>query len=142
MEESITTSEIMSDLVRIHEERIDTYTRILRQSGRIKSGVKSIFEGIIDEGSQCLRQLRDHMQYGMSSPGKIYQLWTNEKQPVTYAAADNMLASCASDELIANNTYSIAASLETNDDIRTLLEEHQHRIKQLYKRILNYLDAQ
>lgn len=141
MDEKISSSEIISDLVRIQEERIGAYQQILRESGKIRMELKTVVERIIEEGSQCLRQLREKMSNGILSPGKIYQLWLHEKTPLALENTKKMLATCATDELITNNTYSIAASLINNETIRQLLKDQQHRIKKLHAHIREYSHA-
>jgi len=142
MDNDISASQIVSDLVLIHQDRIDTYTQILRGSGKIELDMKAIYERIIEESSEYKRQLEEKLKPPSSGPGKIYKLWLMEKASVSGVDKKTILATCATDELVTNNTYSMALSLVTNEDIRTLLEEHQQGLKKLYDHIRQYHNAQ
>jgi hypothetical protein len=142
MDENITSSEIVSDLVRIHEDRIDEYRQILRDSNNIELGIKTIFERIIEESIRYSRQLKEEIHPEISGPGKIYKLWLSEKVPVADANKKTVLATCAADELIINNTYSMALSMVAEENIRALLEEHQQGLKKLHAHIRQYYHAQ
>ena len=143
MVENLTSSEIVSDLVRIHEDRIEEYRQLLHESGNIALDIKTIFERIIEESLKYSQQLKEKIQSSAGSgPGTIYNLWLKEKAPVADAGKKMILATCAADELITNNTYSVALSMVTDEKIRQLLEEHQQGLKNLHAHIRQYYHAQ
>jgi hypothetical protein len=74
--------------------------------------------------------------------GSIYKLWLSEKTPVADKNKKMILATCATDELITNNTYSVAISMVTDEKLRQLLEEHQQGLKSLHADIRQYYHAQ
>ena len=142
MDENITASEIVSDLVRIHQDRIDEYRQILRDSNEIGLDIKTIFKRIIEESMMYSQQLKEKILPETNDPGKIYNLWLSEKAPVGDANKKLILAACAADELITNNTYSLAISMVNDEKTRKLLEEHQRGMKNLYAHIRQYYHAQ
>jgi len=142
MDENMTSSEIVSDLVRIHQDRIDEYRQILHESSSIELDIKTIFERIIEESTRYSQQLQEKIHPGSGEPGKIYKLWLSEKTPVADAGKKIILATCAADELVTNNTYSMAISMITDEKIRRLLEDHQQGLKNLHAHIRQYYHAQ
>jgi hypothetical protein len=141
MEENITSSEIVGDLVRIHEDRIGEYRQLLHESG-ITLDIKAIFERIIEESLRYSQQLKETINSSINGQGRIYKLWLSEKAPVVDKNKKMILATCADDELITNNTYSVAISMVNDEQIRQLLEEHQQGLKNLHAHIRQYYHAQ
>ncbi|MEP7377074.1 MAG: hypothetical protein ABI675_26980 [Chitinophagaceae bacterium] len=141
MTAKLTSSEIVSDLVRIHEDRIEEYRQLLHESN-IALDIRAIFERIIEESTRYSQQLKEKVDIGSGHSGKIYQLWMAEKVSVTDAGKKVILATCAADELITNNTYSMAISMITDEKIRKLLEDHQQGLKNLHSHIRKYYHAQ
>ena len=142
MTENITSAEIVSDLIRIHADRRDIYKQILKDSDKEDLDMKAIFERIVEESITYGKQLQEQIRPETSSPGKIYTMWLNEKPPVPEGSKKSILATCAADELVTNNTYSISIAMVTDEKIRTLLEEHQQGLKKQYSHLKQYYHAQ
>lgn len=141
MDEMLTSSQIASDLVRIHEDRIEEYRHLLHEPN-IALDVKAIFERIIEESLKYSQQLKEIVQVSPEEHGSIYKLWLSGKEPVADKNKRIILATCAADELVTNNTYSVAISMLTDEKIRQLLEEHQQGLKNLHAHIREYCHAQ
>lgn len=141
MDENVTAFEVVNDLVKIHEERIEEYRQLLHEPD-ISLDVKTIFERIIEESLNFSRQLQEKIPSPAGSQGTIYKLWQSEKAPVADSNKKMILATCAADELVTNNTYSIAISMITDEKIRKMLEEHQQGLKNLHAHIRQFYHAQ
>jgi hypothetical protein len=141
MLKEISSSEIVNDLMMIHDKRIAEYRRLLGEAN-LTSDIKSIFERIIEESLKYSRQLKENVQVSPESHGSIYKLWLSGKEPVADKNNKMILATCATDELITNNTYSLAISMVTDEKIRRLLEDHQQGLKNLHAHIRQYYHAQ
>ena len=137
-----TSSEVVADLVRIHEDRIEEYRQLVHETNNTGLDIKVIFERIIEESKKYSQQLKEKADGRSEEPGEIYRLWLAEKAPVADADKKILLAACAADELITNNTYSMAISMVTDEKIRQLLEEHQQGLKNLHSHIRQYYHAQ
>jgi len=142
MTENTTSSEIVSDLIRIHEDRTHIYRDILKNAIHDDLDVKAIFETIIEESITYSAQLREQFSAQENGPGNIYTLWLNEKPTLAEGSKKSILATCAADELVTNNTYSIAIAMVGDEKIRTLLEEHQQALKKQYTHLRQYYHAQ
>ena len=138
----MTSAEIVSDLIRIHADRRDIYKQILKDSDKEDLDMKAIFERIVEESIAYGKQLQEKIRPETSDPGKIYTLWLNEKPPVPEGSKKSILATCAADELVTNNTYSISIAMVTDEKTRTLLEEHQQGLKKQYSHLRQYYHAQ
>jgi len=142
MTENITSAEIVGDLIRIHADRRDIYKQILKDSDKEDLDLKAIFERIVEESIDYGRQLQEKIRPETSGPGKIYTLWLNEKPPVPGGSKKSILATCAADELVTNNTYSISIAMVNDEKTRTILEEHQQGLKKKYSNLRQYYNAQ
>lgn len=141
MDNGMVSSEIVSDLVRIHDDRIVEYRHLLHEPD-LASDIRAIFERIIEESLKYSRQLKEKLSVPPDGYGSIYKLWLSEKTPVADKNKKIILATCSSDELITNNTYSVAISMVTDEKLRQLLEEHQQGLKSLHADIRQYYHAQ
>jgi rubrerythrin len=141
MDNGMVSSEIVSDLVRIHDDRIVEYRHLLHEPD-LALDIRAIFERIIEESLKYSRQLKEKVSVPPVSYGSIYKLWLSEKTPVSDKNKKMILATCATDELITNNTYSVAISMVTDETLRQLLEEHQQGLKSLHADIRQYYHAQ
>lgn len=141
MANDIATSEIVSDLVRIHDDRVVEYRHLLHDPD-ITMDIKTFFEGIIEESLKYSRQLKEKLSVPQDGYGSIYKLWLSEKKPVADKNKKMILATCATDELITNKTYSVAISMVTDETLRQQLEEHQQGLKSLHADIRQYYYGQ
>jgi hypothetical protein len=141
MDNGISSSEIVSDLVRIHDDRIVEYRHLLNEPD-LALDIRAIFERIIEESLIYSRQLKEKLSEPQEGYGSIYKIWLSEKTPVAEKNKRMILATCATDELITNNTYSVAISMVTDEKLRQLLEEHQQGLKNLHADIRQYYHAQ
>jgi hypothetical protein len=142
MKDTISIQQIAGDLVRMHEKRSDAYKQILHASGNMRLDMKSIFERIIEESNACIQQLKDKMDADATTKGEVYSSWKKMQTPRLSDDRRNILETCASDELMAINTYSIALSILADHDSAQLLEEQQRCLKKLYAHIRKFRAAQ
>jgi len=141
MDNGIASSEVVNDLVRIHDDRIVEYRHLLHEPD-LALDIRAIFERIIEESLKYSQQLKEKLNEPPDGYGSIYKLWLSEKMPVADKNKKMILATCATDELITNNTYSVAISMVKDEKLRQLLEEHQHGLKNLHADIRQYYHAQ
>ena len=82
MDETLTSTQIVSDLVRIHADRIEEYRHLLHEPN-MALDVKSIFEhGSSTQSVRYSQQLKENVQVSPEGHGSIYKLWLSGKEPV------------------------------------------------------------
>jgi hypothetical protein len=142
MENTISAQQIASDLIRMHEKRINTYKRILHESVDMELDMKSILERIIDESITYMQQLEDKANPDTMIKGEVYSSWKEMQMPVINGDKKDILDACANDELVAINTYSVALSMVQDEGLVKLLEQQQRGLKKLHAHIRQFHDAQ
>jgi hypothetical protein len=141
MNEHNLAAQIARDLFFIHENRVDAYKQLLRDSVDMELDLKAIIERMIEQGVKDREELEKKMD-SQAAAGEIYKSWQVMINPVTEADKKTVLATLADDELIMMNTYSMALSLITEKEMIQILEKQRQELKKLHAHIRQYHNAQ
>ena len=143
MNSKVSTNEVVYDLVHIHEDRINDYTQVLLHLKSAGLDIKSLFERILEESIEFVRQLKEKIRVANTGEGKIYKTWASRKKPIIPADQKSMAKICIDNELATFNAYSTALSLSSLElDIKELLQTQQEGVKKLHAHIQHYYHAQ
>jgi hypothetical protein len=135
--------EVARDLARIHDERIENYKEVLRNSKDLETDVRSIFERMIRQSITFEKQLPQEGDAHNENRGRVYSAWTGIKVKHDGRDKKSILAGCADDELGLLNVYALALSFtRPGTDIYAVLASHEKGIKELYTHIKEFHDAQ
>lgn len=143
-------SDVLNDLVKINNDRVEGYQRAINESKDLDVDMKGMFEEMIKQSEQYkkelsgrIRQLGGNVEAGTTSSGKIYRAWMDVK--ATFAGSDKkaILASCEFGEDAAQRAYEAALSSEAETDQATkdLINTQQQALKDSHDIIKKFRDA-
>lgn len=146
-----TTSDVLNDLVRINNDRIEGYNKAERECDDKDADLKSLFRQMAAESRSYVNDLRKYIDTsgGGSADdatlrGKIYRAWMDVK--ATFSGKDRkaILASCEFGEDAAQKAYNSALSsdAEMPADIRQLIMDQKTSLKKSHDRIKALRDIQ
>ena len=145
-----TLNEVLNDLVKINNDRIEGYDRAIKESKELDVDLKAIFEGMIRESegykqelTNKIRQMGGSVESGTTASGKIYRAWMDVKATFTGNDRKAILASCEFGEDAAQRAYeaAIASDAEMDADVRQLIVDQQKTLKNSHDLIKKYRDA-
>jgi uncharacterized protein (TIGR02284 family) len=138
MEQHEAITEILNDLVKINNDRIEGYQKAINESKDLDIDLKAIFEAMIRDSSQYKDELtKKIMHHGgdveddTTSAGKIYRAWMDIKATITDSDRHSILASCEYGEDAAQHAYEAALSADSllDADCRQLIAAQQTSLK-------------
>jgi uncharacterized protein (TIGR02284 family) len=144
-----TTQDILNDLIRINEDRIQGYEKAATEITELADAeIKSIFFQMAEESrhsndalSEFVAQIGGEPVNASTASGKLYRAWMDVK--ATFSG-DNTLAalqSCEFGEDAAQRAYRDALEESSlTSDARTLIENQQTLLRASHNRIKRYRD--
>ncbi len=122
MEKKEAVNDILNDLLKINNDRIEGYERAIKESKDLDIDLKAIFEGMIRESQTYKQQLADeiHANGGVvedeaTAAGKIYRAWMDIKAAMTDHDRHTILDSCEFGEDAAQRAYEAALATNITD---------------------------
>lgn len=111
--------EVLNDLVRINNDRIEGYQRAAEETKPEDSDLRSLFQQMAQESRQYKQELATEVAHhggevaeGTMASGKIYRAWMDVKAAITGADRKAILSSCEFGEDAAQRAYKMAAEAE------------------------------
>jgi len=143
MERNEHAAEVINDLVKINNDRIEGYDRAIRESKDADGDLKSTFESMKRESvknreelSGLARSLGEEPAKGTRADGKIYRVWMALKATFSGNSRKSVLENCEFGEDAAQKAYRAALSdSELTPDIREVVSHQQQSLKQSHDRI-------
>lgn len=145
-------TEILNDLVCIHNDRIAGYEQALKKVTDLDENLKGAFEQIICKAEQYKQQIAEkitdidggHGKRSVTLFGKVYRAWVDLKMTFTGNTRKAMIAYCQYNEDIAQHAYRAALNFQTDmhSDIRLLIERQQEELEQSYNLVKAYREQQ
>jgi len=142
------STEILNDLIAIHNDRIKGYENALKELEANDDDLKSLFLSMIDESRNIKMDLGNEVQVSggtiegdTTGLGKIYRMWMDVKSSLTGNSRKSILASCEYGEDAAQKAYTSA--LKEDDlpkHIREMLEEQKDALKVSHDEIKSLRD--
>ena len=149
MEQIKKTAEVLNDLIKINNDRMEGYEKAIAALPAADVDLKALFSGLIEQSQMLKDELQQHISAWedqvvdeTTASGKIYRVWMDIKQ--TFAVDDRkaILESCEYGEDAAQKAYRDA---EEEDDIsaaakalissqKTQLRASHDQVKQLRDR--------
>lgn len=144
--------EVLNDLIRINNDRIEGYEKAISETKDIDADLQTLFRRMADQSRQAKAELIQEVQKrgggadanSTTNSGKIYRAWMSVK--VTFSGKDRkaILAACEFGEDAAQKAYKEALeSEETMDvDIRQVITRQKSSLKESHDLIKRHRDMQ
>ncbi len=144
--------EVLNDLIRINNDRIEGYEKAINETKDIDVDLKSLFRRMADQSRTNKTELVQEVQKkgggadtnSTTNSGKIYRAWMGVK--ATFAGKDrkSVLAACEFGEDAAQKAYQEALESDaTMDvDIRQLVVKQKTSLKESHDLIKRQRDIQ
>lgn len=144
--------EVLNDLIRINNDRIEGYEKAINETKDIDVDLKSLFRRMADQSRTNKTELVQEVQKkgggadtnSTTNSGKIYRAWMGVK--ATFAGKDrkSVLAACEFGEDAAQKAYQEALESDaTMDvDIRQLVVKQKTSLKESHDLIKRQRDMQ
>ncbi|OAQ39821.1 aldehyde dehydrogenase [Pedobacter psychrophilus] len=145
-----TSTEILNDLVKINNDRIEGYTNAIENLEAKDGDLKSLFIAMIDESRKCKMALSNELNVlkadtdpGTTNSGKLYRVWMDVKAAFTGHDRKSVLENCEFGEDAAQTAYKTASEDEDlPNHLRVLVLEQKSILKQSHDKIKALRDQQ
>jgi uncharacterized protein (TIGR02284 family) len=144
--------EVLNDLVRINNDRIEGYEKAIDETKDIDVDMKTLFRRMADQSRQNKAELIQEIQTrgggadynSTTNSGKIYRAWMDVK--ATFSGKDRkaILASCEYGEDAAQKAYQQALESDATMDVdaRQLIVKQKTTLKESHDLIKRHRDMQ
>ncbi len=143
------TTEILNDLLKINNDRIEGYEKAAEETDELY--LKTLFRNMADESRKNAVELtREINKLGgepvadsTTFPGKIYRAWMDVKSTFTGKNKEAILNSCEFGEDAAQAAYNTALSKDEDISfgVRALILEQQRKLKESHDLIKDFRDT-
>lgn len=150
MQRNERAAEIVNDLVKINNDRIEGYERAIKEAKDSDSDLKTTFEKMKrdsvqykQELSNLARQLGAEPEQGTRADGKIYRVWMDLKATFTGNSRKSVLENCEFGEDAAQRAYKSA--LSENDltpEVRQVVANQQQQLRVSHDTIRDMRDSE
>jgi uncharacterized protein (TIGR02284 family) len=144
-------AEVVNDLVKINNDRIEGYDRAIREAKDEDRDLKTTFEGMKRESEQfkqelsgLAKQLGEEPATGTRTDGKIYRAWMDVKATFTGNSRKAVLENCEYGEDAAQRAYRNALAEESAlpPEVRSVVSRQQQSLRESHDRIKQMRDSE
>ena len=150
MERNERTIEVLNDLIRINNDRVEGYEKAIRETNENDVDLRNIFNRMADESRKYSGELTERVQRlggepagGTTASGKIYRTWMDVKSTFSRSERKSVLEECEFGEDAAQKAYEKALDAD-NDlpaDVLALIREERANLRSAHDTIRNYRDV-
>ena len=142
-------TEVLNDLIRINNDRIEGYERAVKDTKDKDADLQAMFHRMADESKQYASELESEVKESggdaasdATVSGKIYRVWMDFKSAISGKARKSILASCEYGEDAAQKAYEEALKADTGlpSDVRQLIVNQKAALKNSHDAIKRYRD--
>jgi uncharacterized protein (TIGR02284 family) len=151
MERNERTIEVLNDLIRINNDRVEGYEKAVSETDEKNVDLRNIFHRMADESRNYARELTDKVRRlggepagGTTASGKIYRTWMDVKTAFSRSERKSVLEECEYGEDAAQKAYEKALDAD-NDlpaDVLTLVQEEKSSLRASHDTIRSYRDME
>lgn len=150
MESKNVRAEVINDLIRINQDRIEGYQLAIKELHELDIELKAVFENFIRDSENNKSELTkivagqdDEAAEGSTMPGKIYRAWMEVKTTFTGKDRKAVLELCEFGEDAAQKAYKEAIEIldATDTEAYQLIVEQKAHLKKAHDKIKEYRDA-
>lgn len=141
--------EVLNDLVRINNDRVEGYERANNEAKDIDVDLRSIFTRMAEESKQYAAELTQEIvrlggepATGTTASGKIYRVWMDVKATFSGNSRQAILESCEFGEDAAQKAYkqALESDAEMTAEQRQLITNQKSALKTSHDVIKKYRD--
>ena len=145
------TIEVLNDLVRINNDRIEGYEKAVKETKEADADLRNTFNRCADESRRYKQELLDQVRRLGGEPasdttqsGKIYRVWMDVKSSLTGHGRQSVLELCEFGEDAAKKAYEKALDPDNNlpPDIRSLVLQEMDNLRSSHDAIKHYRDIE
>jgi uncharacterized protein (TIGR02284 family) len=149
MERNEQLNEVLNDLIRINNDRIDGYQKAIEETKDRDVDLQAIFHRMADESKQYASELTSEVQRsggdvatGTTVSGKIYRVWMDVKAVFSGKDRKAILENCEFGEDAAQKAYDSALKSDAPlpAEIRQLIVNQKASLKASHDTIKQYRD--
>ena len=149
MERNERTIEVLNDLIRINNDRVEGYEKAIRETDENDVDLRNIFNRMADESRTYSRELTERVQRlggepagGTTASGKIYRGWMDVKSAFSSSERKSVLEECEYGEDAAQKAYNKALDPDNAlpADVLALIQEEKNSLKTSHDTIRDYRD--
>lgn len=149
METNENLVEVLNDLIKINNDRIDGYERALNEVEDLDLDLKGIFQKMANESREYVQELSREVAAlggevvtGTTNSGKIYRVWMDIKATFTGHDRTSVLESCEYGEDAAQEAYedALATDADLPIDIRQVITDQKSSLLESHNLIKKYRD--
>jgi len=142
--------EVLNDLIKINNDRIEGYDKAIENAKTIDIGLQTIFSKMKSESIKYIAELHNRILQLGGEPtdnttvsGKLYRAWMDVKATFTGKDRKSLLDACEYGEDAAQKAYKDAIEEEgLPADIRDLISEQKRSLRRSHDEIKAMRDMQ
>jgi len=151
MERNEKTIDVLNDLIRINNDRVEGYEKAVRETNESDVDLRNIFNSMAQESrsysselTEQVRRLGGEPAAGTTASGKIYRTWMDVKSGLSRSERKSVLEECEFGEDAAQKAYEKALDSDTDlpVEIRTLIQKEKNNLRTAHDTIKNYRDME
>jgi len=151
MERNDRTIEVLNDLIKINNDRVEGYEKAVRETDESDVDLRNIFNRMAHESRNYSRELIEQVRRlggepasGTTTSGKIYRTWMDIKSGFSRSERKSVLEECEFGEDAAQKAYEKALDPDNSlpADVRRLVEEEKTNLRSAHDTIRNYRDLE
>lgn len=153
MERNDHLNEVLNDLVRINNDRIEGYERAINETKDRDTDLQAVFHRMADESRQYASELKNEIRRnggsgdvaeGTTVSGKIYRAWMDIKSAFTGKGRKTVLENCEFGEDAAQKAYDEALKTDAPlpTEVRQLIVNQKTSLKASHDTIKQYRDME
>jgi uncharacterized protein (TIGR02284 family) len=151
MERNERTLDVLNDLIRINNDRVEGYQKAISNTGEGDSDLRNLFTRMADESKNYLRELKNQVQRlggepasGTTSSGKVYRVWMDVKSGFSGSDRKSVLEECEYGEDAAQKAYDKALDPDNDlsPEVRSLIQQEKVGLRASHDTIKSYRDRQ
>lgn len=142
--------EVLNDLIRINNDRIDGYEKAIKETDAIDVDLQGLFQKMANESREYVSELTSEVASlggevatGTTSSGKIYRVWMDIKATFSGHDRQSVLESCEYGEDAAQEAYddALASDAEIPVAVRQIITDQKASLLSSHDLIKKYRDA-
>jgi uncharacterized protein (TIGR02284 family) len=149
MERNEQVNEVLNDLIRINNDRIEGYEKAIAETKDKDSDLQAVFHRMADESKQYASELESEVRRQGGEPaedttisGKIYRVWMDIKAAFSGKGRHSVLEACEFGEDAAQKAYdeALRADASLPSEVRQLIVNQKASLKNSHDTIKQYRD--
>jgi len=151
MERNERAIEVLNDLIRINNDRVEGYEKAIDKTKETDVDLRAVFGKMAQESRKYVNELTTQVRRlggdpasGTTASGKIYRVWMDVKSGMSSSDRKSVLEECEYGEDAAQKAYekALEPGSDLPTDIRALIHDERSNLKNSHDTIRNYRDRQ